>query len=344
MSENNQLQRVENNTTNSMMVVKNEPLLYYPDLKDTDIHKSTVLNDLEKQVLLATLNFPKIRSLSITRGEIGQPNTETYDALVDIIGLAIWTMGITENSMNKAEQKIFIPIAIEEIKTFPNLTIEDVRIAFNRGSRRKYGTMMNGVLSPTLQMSIATVNIWLTQYTEETKYDVMQRLQFVKPLELEQPKELTEEEKLKNHNNWLGYIYKKFEEFKATNKYDYYDFNNKFYSYLKKLGLVNLNEEQQEKIWNKAVKELKNEYHPKNGRNFGQRIDLKGIYDALKSDKVDEKQNDLIVARCKKLFIKYYFIRLIRDAKHLKDIIEDAEIKYATVNKSNEINQDSKTN
>jgi hypothetical protein len=119
---------------------------------------------------------------------------------------------------------------------------------------------------------------------------------------------------------------------------DVYDFNNKFYSYLKKLGLVNLNEEQQEKIWNKAVKELKNEYHPKNGRNFGQRIDLKGIYDALKSDEVDKKKNDLIVTRCKKLFIKYYFIRLIRDAKHLKDVIEDAELKLA--NKSNEINQD----
>jgi len=329
---NNQLQKVENSTTNSLMVVRNEPLLYYPELKDTDIHKSDILNDLEKQVILATLNFPKIRVLDITKGDVGKPNSEHYNALVDIIGLAIWTMGITENSMTKNEQKLFIPIAIEEIKTFPNLTIEDVRIAFNRGARKKYGIMMNGVLNPTLQMSISTVNLWLTQYSEETKHDCMQKLQFVKPLQLDAPKELTEEEKIERHNNWLEYIYKKFEEFKSTNKYDYYDFNNKLYNLLKRLKLINLTEEQQGKIWDKAVKELKNEYHPKNGRNYGQRIDLKTIYDNLKLDELGKKEHDLVVTRCKKLTVKYYFIRLIREAKHIKDVIEDAkkinDIKY----------------
>jgi len=318
--ESNQLQKTERNITYGLMVIKNEPLLYYHDLKDTDVYKSNILNDLEKQVLLATLNFPKIRTLIITRGEIGQHNTEHYDSLVDIIGLAIWTMGITENSMTKAEQKLFIPIAIEEIKTFPNLSIEDVRIAFNRGSRRKYGD--------TFQMSITNINVWLTKYVEETKAEVMLRLPYIKPIEIEAPKELSEEEKLKNHKDWLENVYNNFNEYQKTNIYNYYDFNNGLYIYLKKIGLINLNEEQQEKIWNKAINELKNEYHPKNGRNFGERIDLKRIYDGLKLDESDKSQHDLIVIRAKRIAVRHFFISLIRDGKHIRDVIEDSERQY----------------
>ena len=312
----NQLQKTESYNF-GLMVIKNEPLLYYSDLRDTDIQKSEILDDLEKQVLLATLNYPKIRTINICRGETGQPNTEHYDVLVDIIGLAIWTMGITENSMPKQEQKLFIPIAIEEIKTFPNLSIEDVRIAFNRGSRRKYGD--------TFQMSITNINVWLTKYTEETKHGVMQRLPFVKPLQIEASKELSSEEKLKIHNDWLEHVYNNFNEYQKTNIYNYHDFGNKLYAYLKKIGLITLDEQQQEKIWNKAVKELKNEYHPKNGRNFGERIDLKSIYDKLKLDEVDKPQYDLIVIRAKRIAVRHFFIGLIRQAKHIRDVIEDAD-------------------
>jgi hypothetical protein len=323
MTSSNQLQK--GNNTSSLTVLKNAPLLYYPDLKDTDIHNSSILSKEEKQVLLAALNFPKISTLNIEKGEVGEPNTESYDMLVDIIGLSIYVTGVTEKSMTKAEQKMFIPLAIQEIKNeFQNLTIEDVRIAFHRGSRRKYGDLF--------QMSIVTINIWLTKYTEETKREVMLRLPYVKPVQ-EKPKELSNEEKLKIHNEWLENIYKNFDEFKKTNTYDYYDFNNKLYNYLKKLGLINLNEEWQEKIWNIAVKELKEEYHPKNGRNYGHRIDLKRIYDALKFDEVDKKHSDLVVMRAKKITIKYLFTTLNKKSKHIKEVIEEAINKNLKISK-----------
>ena len=315
----NELEKIQENS-----IVVYKPLVHYPDLKEADIIKSPNLSDLDKQVLLATLNNPKLRELIIARGETGQSNSESYDQLVDIVGLAIWTMGITENSMTKEEQKLFIPVAIEEIKTFPNLTIEDVRIAFNRGARRKYGTMINGFISPTLQMSILTVHIWLTQYTEETKQEAMLKLKFVKPLALEKA-EVTEEEKLKNHNIWIEHVYKKFEEHKHTNHHDYYDFGNRLYIYLKKLNLINLDENQQQKIWDRAVKQLKKEYHPKNGRNFGSRVDMKLIHDALKMDEIDKKYHDLIIIKAKKMTIRYFFIKLIRSGKHIRDVIEDAK-------------------
>lgn len=310
MAKEKELQKINENTG----LVKHEPLLFYPELNQDDIMQSGVLDNLQKQVVLATLNNPKIRTLNISKGETGQPNTPEYDALVDIIALAIWTMGITEKSMTKKEQLLFIPLAIEEIKTFPNLTIEDVRIAFNRGSRRKYGE--------TLQMSLATVNIWLTKYEEETKQEAMLNLKYIKPKELPKP-ELTKEEKKKIHQDWLDNIYREFDKTKETGEYTFYDFNNKLYNYLKKLGIINLSEKQQEKLWDMAIEELKKEYHPKNGRNFGQRLDLKSIYDNLRLDELDKKSTDLVIIRAKKLTIKWLFKKFIKENKHIKNIIEE---------------------
>ena len=295
-------------------LAERQSLLFYPELSQDDIMKSSVLDDLQKQVVIASLNFPKIRMLNISKGETGQPNTPEYDMLVDIIALAIWTMGITEKSMTQKEQLLFIPLAIEEIKTFPNLSIEDVKIAFNRGSRRKYGE--------TLQMSIATVNIWLTKYQEETKQEAMLNLKYVKPKELPKP-ELTDEEKKQVHQKWLDNVYRYFDKTKETGEYNYYDFNNSLYNYLKNLGIINLTEKQQQKLWDMAVSELKQEYHPKNGRNFGQRLDLKSIYDNLKLDELDKKSTDLIVVRAKKLTVKWLFKKYIKENKHIKEIIEE---------------------
>lgn len=320
--QNNQLQT----TTTGLLVVKDEPLLYYPELKDSDITASTVLSDMQKQVILATLNQPKIRSLQIIQGEGDHPNTEAYNQLVDIVGLAIWTMGITEKSMSKDEQKMFIQVAIEEIKTFPNLSIEDVRIAFNRGSRRKY-TDSNG--NVPLQMSIVTINIWLSKYEEETKHEAMMALKYVKPKELPKP-ELTREERLKLHNDWLEIIYQKFDEYKETGLYDYYDFGNRLFSYLKKLGIIELSEKQQEKLWNMAVEELKREYHPKNARNYGQTLDFGRFLAALKLDENEDlkpKDYDLIVGRCKKITVKWLFKKLIKEKKHIRDVIESSKAK-----------------
>jgi hypothetical protein len=54
---------------------------------------------------------------------------------------------------------------------------------------------------------------------------------------------------------------------------------------------------------------------------------LKTIYDNLKLDEVDKKERDLIVARAKKITIKVYFKKLIKNNQHIKEIIETAEKK-----------------
>ncbi|HWY11339.1 MAG TPA: hypothetical protein VN026_08440, partial [Bacteroidia bacterium] len=78
-----QIQKVEESyKNNSLLILKNEPLLFYPYLTDTDINDS-VIDDLDKQVILASLNYKKIKDLQIIKGESGQKNSETYDELID---------------------------------------------------------------------------------------------------------------------------------------------------------------------------------------------------------------------------------------------------------------------
>lgn len=312
-----------NNVTNSLVVITNSPLMYYPELRDVDVHESKDVSKEEKQVILASLNYPKIRNLNILRGGEDTDNTNEYDELVKIIAKAIWDMGITEKSMTKEEQLAFIPIGIEEIKEFDMLTIEDVRIAFKRGSRRKYGDFF--------QMSITTINCWLTAYVDETKPSAMLRLQYIKKVEIRTIIQIVKEEQIivsdeelkRRYDLWIGSIYQRFEDFKVSGNYDFVDFGNRFYNYCKKLGLIKLNEKQQQDLWDRAVKLLKDEYHPKNARTFGKRVDLKNIYESLKNgDEIDKKTEEIIIIRAKKLTVMYFFKKLISQNKELKDVIE----------------------
>ncbi len=320
---NNELQRTNNNINNSLVVITNNPLMYYPELRDVDVHESKDVSKEEKQVILASLNYPKIRNLNIVRGGEDTDNTDEYDELVKIIAKAIWDMGITEKSMTKEEQLAFIPIGIEEIKEFDMLTIEDVRIAFKKGSRRKYGDFF--------QMTTSAINCWLTAYVDETKPSAMMRLPYIKKVEIRSIIEIVKEENIiltneqvkLRHELWLNSVYMKFNDFKVSGNYDFIDFGNKFFNYCKKLSLIKLNEKQQQDLWDRAVKQLKEEHHPKNGRTFGKRVDLKNIYESLKNpDEIDKKTEEIIVIRAKKLTVMYLFKKLISQNKELKDVIE----------------------
>lgn len=302
-------------TDNRLLVVQNRPLLYYPELNDSDIHNCDVISKEQKEVLLASLNFKKIRDINLVYGS----GSQEYDDLAKIIGTAIWVMGITEKSMSDSEQEMFIPLAIEEIKNeFSQLSIEDIRIAFKKGSRRHYGD--------TFQMSIVNINVWLNAYIEETKPIAMLKLPMIK--KEEEVKELTEEEKEKLHKYWLNGVYREFNNFKETGFYTFHDFKNSFFFYCQKLGLINLTDEHKEIIWNKAKQQLQKEYNPNNERLWGRKIDLKAIYDVLKLDEVnDDKVEKLIATRSRRIALKHFFKKLIKEDKDLKDVVEMANLK-----------------
>jgi len=311
--ENNKLQIIDNQDNGLTVPYKETPVLYMPKLKVRDIEDSDLIVPLEKEVLLATLNNERVRNLDLDIG------SEPQKQLVSIFTKMIWESGVSLETFSKSDRTIFIPIAIEEIKRdYSHLTIEEIGIAFRMGVRKKYGKFYG--------INISTMVEWLDTYITTTKHEAMLRLPYIKPSDIEKPKELTEEQKLKIHNDWLNSIYSKFENYKKNNIYDFYDFKNNFYTYCKKLGLINLDEGQQQAIWDKAVEELKLKHHPKNAKNFGQRINFKTIYDKLKLDDVDKEGESLIISHARKITIKWFFKKLVKENKELKAVIEEAEL------------------
>lgn len=286
-------------------IVLNKPLLYYPDLSVGDVQNSNLLSFSEKEVLLASLNNEKLRNIDLLR------DSAPYKTLVEIIAKTIWESGIS--TMGEAEMQMFVPIAIQEIKNeHEYLTIEDVRLALKNGVRKKYGEYYG--------MNITTLSVWLEAYTNQTKRDSMLRLPFIKKQEV--PKEQTEQQKKEFHRVWLNSVYEHFNNFKNTNVFDFVDFNNSFYKYCKKLNLINLSGDEQQEIWDLAVKELKAQYQNSNERSYGKRIDRKNILESLKIGENDKTLNELIIIKSKKIAVHRFFERLISEGINLKELIE----------------------
>ena len=157
-----------------------KPLLHYPNLTVGDIQRSA-LTAHEKEVILASLNNVKIQSINLNGDSV------CYNALIEIIGRAIWETGIS--TLTESEMNILLPIIVQEINDeHKDLTIEDIRIAFKYGVRKKYGEYYG--------INIATISVWLQSYTNITKREAMKRLSFIRVDD--KNKELTEAEKNKH--------------------------------------------------------------------------------------------------------------------------------------------------
>jgi hypothetical protein len=304
-----ELQKTENKS-----IIKAEeakPLLYANDLTISDIQRADNINALQKEVILAALNYPKIRAIK----DEFLLGTEIYEYMASIIDKTIWESGITLKVFPQEEREQFIPIAIEEIKNeYYLLSVEEVRIAFKRGVRKKYGDFFG--------INITTINSWLDSYIESTKESTMLMLPFIKPEE-KKPKEYTEEEKQEQKQFWLNGVYNDFNYFKDTGDYNFIDFQNSFYEYCNDLGLIKLNKKQRVEIWNKATAICKADYSRSKATSFGQKLDFKKVLDKIKEGK-DESVKDMIKSRSKKIAIRYLFKDLVSAKKDLKEVIEKA--------------------
>lgn len=298
---------VSKKESTSLQVYDLKPLLYRPDLKVSDVLSTNGISDEHKLIILASLNETKLKFIDLIEDK------KSWNSLKDILVKTIWSSGI---NMSKEDQKIFIPLAIEDIKNeFPMLTVSDVGIAFKNGVRRKYGKNDGEFYG----ISITTINFWLKKYSEETKIEAMLKLPLIKPMEEE--KIYTEEEKLENHRIWIEGVYNEFEKYKNTGIYSFYDFNSAFYQYAKEIGLINLTEEHKVTIHDKAILEYKMSKNLKNARSIGQRADFKHAIENLKKEDVKSHKDEISLI-CKKIAVNELFKALAEKDKDLKTIVE----------------------
>lgn len=294
---------VQKKESTSLQVYDLKPLLYRPDLKVSDVLCTNGISDEQKSIILASLNDTKLKFIDLVEDKT------SWNSLKDILVKTIWESGI---GMEKADQKLFITVAIDDIKNeFPMLTISDVRIALKKGVRKKYGEFYG--------INITTINVWLNKYSDEDKIQSMEKLLLIKPMEEE--KIYTQEEKLANHKIWIEGVYAEFEKYKQTGHYSFYDFNGAFYKYAKDIELIKLTEEQQTVIYDKAVLEYKKSKNLKNARSVGERADFKHIIENLQKDN-DKPYKEAISLICKKMVVQDLFKTFAEKDKDLKVMVE----------------------
>lgn len=268
-------------------IVKYNPLLNYPSLTTNDIESSKI-SDLNRQIIIASQNYPRINRLD---------EVECHNSLVDILTLAIWETGF---AMNEIDQKSLITYMIDEIESnYDNLTLEEIKIALKRGVRGKYGD----VFGANVRMFCS----WIDKYVSETKAEAIKQLVLIQSKD--NIKEISEEEKKYWHYKWLNLALEAYDEYKENGYTKFIDINNNLYDYIKyKIKLVALTKEETDSIWDKAVQEHKREHSLENAKNAGQIADFRNVI--LKIQNGDASENEKIKKRAKRIALIKFFEKI----------------------------------
>lgn len=278
-------------------------LLYRQDICVSDVLYTDGISKDNKAIILASLNEVKLKFIDL------DADVNSWNTLKDILVKTIWESGF---KMEHDDQKLFITLAIEDIKNeFEMLTISDVRIALKNGVRKKHGEFYG--------MNITTINVWLNTYSEMTKKEALKQLYLVKPPEVE--KVYTEEEIKQNHDIWINSVYNEFYSYRDTNTYSFIDFKGAFYDYAKRIGLLNLSDEEKDRIHAEALLQYKKSKHLKNAVSVGERAEFKHILDNLNKGNQDNYK-EAIMNICKKIAVKELLTTFVKKDKDLKVMIE----------------------
>lgn len=264
---------MEEQKSNNLII--SEKLINHPTLTVSDIQKSSI-PELTKKVIIASQNFPKIRTLD---------EKVSRDYLIDLLAAVIWESG---HNIEADEQKILINYMIEEIKNdFSNLTLEEVKIALKKGLRGYYGQVFG--------MNVKMMYSWLESYVSETKAE---SLKYLTIIEKKEPEEKSDDHKRYLHFEWLKLCINAYEEYKETGKTSFVDAKNNLYDYIRyKLKLADLTKEEVDNIWQYAVLEYKSNHSIEKSKNKYELIDFRLLIKKFQDGDSTEQEKVKFIAR-----------------------------------------------
>lgn len=274
---NNNKELIVNNSDINIGLVIQQKLINYPSVSLKDIKEASI-NELNREIIIASQNYPKIINLN---------SIDADNGLIESIGLVIWEAGV---NMDKDDQKLLINYMVEEIKRdFFHLTLIEVKLALKKGLRGVYGDYFG--------INVKSLYGFLNSYVEETKPPALKQLATIVQNE-ETTKELTEDEKKYWHNKWLYNCMMAYDEYKEKGVTTFFDINNQLYHYIRhKMKLVEFNEQESDNIWKDAVNEHKRKHLPINANNYGQSIDFKNKLEKIIKGDISEHEAIKVVAR-----------------------------------------------
>lgn len=193
--------------------------------------------DQKKQIILAAHNYPRVHQY---------PKLAQRFRLLIAINKTIMFVG-----HNVQDLKFLYDGVLEYIRMHAkHLTMEELEIAFKRGAMDEYGEWHG--------LSAMTFCKWIKGYVNSTKIEAMKEKEKIKKME-NQEKEKTPEEKLEAKKVWLNSFLDKYDEFVSSDdkEMDFYDFLNSMFSFLFKLKILTLTNEQGGSCVNRAKLSLR---------------------------------------------------------------------------------------
>jgi len=299
---------------NNELARNNKQYLNMPitsNLVVADIYNKTSINKQNKEIIIASRCYPKIKDMDGQMKDCDGKLRELRKVEIEEhINLAIFNSGFTGGN-DEDVNMLIIKIRDYVLSRYDTLTTQEVGIAFRNGSIGVYGEYIG--LSPRIFF------YWLHSYCEQCKIEANKEL-----IKLDAPKvdaEPSEEEKQKRFNTWLTTFYNDFNSFVKTDEYNIYDTDNMFYHFLQKEQLIpKLSDVKKAAILKKAKEVVKAQYQPEDNANVFQKNEYKRFIERIKNK--DKGVQYEITAEAKRIHLKLFLTSLKKKNVDLKNLIE----------------------
>ena len=296
---------------NSLVKTKSNHALSLVVSDDTKVHGNITVGDIRlatignenKEVLLARYTGKRISELDANYAG---------EQLKTFINLTIFESGYKTENISL----LIISVIKDIFADFGHLTLEEVRLAYRMGIRKKFGDFMG--------MSVITFYGWLKTYTETLMLEAHRTMLMIRK---EETIQISEEKKQELHMNWLNAHIEDFERRKIGEAVKQYDFGHLFYNYCQKNGIGYLTRLEKRELYEEAKVAVINNHSVQNAKDIYEAKDFRKLVSDIESGEIDESAEEKIKAQARRLAVPKIFDKLIESGIDLSDVIKAIEKK-----------------
>lgn len=220
------------------------------------------------------------------------PENKLKGGLLDLISMVHFKCGYR---IEDDDLELMLNLLYEELTPYHYLTVTELETVFNKGYKEEYGEYFG--------LSVKTFIGWVERYVKEHRQEELAKRRKVETLKpLPEMSETTKEELLRNG------IVNCFEEYAKTKSilagYVW------VYEHLFDLGLIQPSDDDKKMAYKAAMRDLKKESK-----------DLEYVAAKQLMDAIRKPKSDRVIIEAKNLLVKRYFDGLLRQDKHINDVL-----------------------
>ena len=208
--------------------------------------------------------------------------------------------------IDEADQTYLKSALVTEAKRYPNMRIDEIPAAIERGMRKEYGEYFG--------INVVSISGFFRGYlASQERAEAAKELN---KLSLPEPTKPTEAE-IKAME--IDMIVKAFDKFRAEGYYT--DFGNHVYRKLDERGLITFTSERKQELMEQARKSIEAKNNPATASTREERVKRRSVIESLAN--AIKTGDTLVVREAKQIALMSYFGELKEMEIEIKDLLED---------------------